>query len=182
MIKAALLLSIALSIPCLGQEPRPVTSEDSLAIFTHVEQQAQTLVDALNQSGEWDQLTISFQVDTFKIEERWKLFLDIDYSTSGMVKYTVLAEGEYRQLVDQLYQLLLSKLNNKDQNTLIEAQNNWLQYSASERELNSILSKEEYSDGGSIQVVYIASRNLDVNKQRALELYRYLLRLPSTQE
>ncbi|GGH76835.1 hypothetical protein GCM10011318_25700 [Phaeocystidibacter marisrubri] len=161
---------------CFGQKPRPVSAKDSTQVREQVNQRVSTLGEALAKTNEWNEVSIAFQVDTSAIEQRLRLYLDIDYSTSGMIKYTLGAEEAYDQLLNKYYRLLLDKLNEEDQSTLIQAQNYWQLYRESERTLNRKLSNEDYSGGGSIQAVFTASRYLAITKARVLELYRYLLR------
>jgi hypothetical protein len=122
-------------------------------------------------------LSISFTIDTFQVEELHSELLDIDYSTTGMVESGYLIETEYDKLLNKYYKLLLDRLRSIDKEKLKVSQRNWVKFRDSERELNQIVSKEEYSGGGTIQRVFTVYQYLDLTKQRVFELYDYLTRI-----
>lgn len=121
-------------------------------------------------------LTIDFAIDTFKVEQLLRFKLDHDYSTQGMTQATYDAEVGYDQLLNRYYQQLMQKMNAADKKLLRRSQRNWLAFRDSERAMNAALAKEEYSGGGTIQQLFIASRHLNLTKHRVLELYAYLSR------
>lgn len=159
-------------------QPKQVTDEQ-LAQFTEaIEQDAVKLKGVLekaNYTSEFDkQRYIEFTLDTFKIERMFKLKLSTDYSTAGMVNAGSEMEGEYDKLLNKYYQILLARLDEKDKETLKQSQRNWIAFRDSERELNLLLTDQEYSGGGTIQSVISMSRSLELTKKRVFEIREYL--------
>jgi uncharacterized protein YecT (DUF1311 family) len=122
------------------------------------------------------QVSVEYQIDAFKIDQLLARRIDIDYSTSGMVTATYEAESEYDDLLNKYYQQLLAKLSGEDKAVLRQSQKNWLQFRDSERELNSLLTKDEYSGGGTIQRTIGSDCELELTKARVKGLVDYLLR------
>lgn len=159
-----------------GQRPRPLTKSDSIQIELKLNKSIQQLKHESQGSEYLDELSTLFKLDTFRIEERQKLKLEIDYSTAGMVSSAFDAMDEYDVLLNKYYSLLLKKLNEEGKTALRESQRNWIQFRDSELELNQLLTDEYYSGGGTIQRVIYASRALETTKHRVIELYFYLNR------
>ncbi|MCD4791683.1 MAG: DUF1311 domain-containing protein [Bacteroidales bacterium] len=122
------------------------------------------------------QTVISFKTDTFKVEQMLSLRMDNDYTTTGMVNTMYEAEKEYDKLLNKYYKILLKKLNESDQEALKQSQRNWIKFRDSERNLNGIISKPEYSGGGTIQNIFVASEYFEITKNRVIELYHYISR------
>lgn len=122
------------------------------------------------------QVSIDFQIDTFLIEKLHAKRISIDYSTAGITEATYDTEIEYDKLLNKYYQLLLKKLNDSDKEILKLSQRNWIQYRNSERKLNSEIAKDEYSGGGTMQRIFVASGYAEITKKRVIELYNYLTR------
>ena len=57
-----------------------------------------------------NQLSINFQLDTFRIEEMMRLRMEFDWSTSGSVQAVYDAETEYDKLLNKYYKILLGDL------------------------------------------------------------------------
>ena len=176
-LQTFIILSLA-SLICIGQTPRPLTEKDLLTVEIQVESEAVALKDILIKDEHGSEyltdLHIEFSIDTFKIEERQRLCLEIDYSTNGMVGSALEASREYDQLLNKYYRRLLSKLSEDDKKILIQSQKNWIQFRDSELEFNEVLTEDKSSGGGTIQRVIAASRILDLTQRRVIELYRYL--------
>lgn len=171
-----ILTTLTFSI-CYGQTPRQLTETDSIQIEKKIEIKTQQLKDSLKETERpTDNLRLEFTIDTFKIEERQRLKLDIDYSTNGMVISTLDANKEYDKLLNKYYQMLLNSLNEEDKEILKNSQRNWIVFRDSELELNGILMNDYYSGGGTIQRVFAASRVLEITRDRVIEFYHYLNR------
>ncbi len=164
----------------LAQTPQSISEADLLKIKQEVQKESEQLKAALlkkdYQSDDEKQLIVAFQLDTFVIEKLQSKKMELDYSTLGMVNAMNDTESEYDKLLNKYYQLLVKKLNDTDKEVLKQSQRNWIQYRDSERKLNSQLANEEYTGGGTMQRVVVASRYADITKQRVEELYLYLLR------
>ncbi len=125
------------------------------------------------------EISISFQLDTFRIEKQLQKNIEKDSSTAGMVQAAYDAEKNYDLLLNKYYQVLLNKLNASDREALKLAQRNWVYFRDSERKLSNGLVKEEYSGGGSLQRLVVAADYLDLTKKRVVDLHKYLLRFNS---
>lgn len=172
-MKSLLLTVIALTFSalCFGQAPQQLTKADSVEIENTIISKAEKLKDLLQGSSK---LSSAFTIDTFKIEERQRLKLDIDYSTNGMVSSALDAGREYDKLLNKYYRQLLNSLNKEDKEILKKSQRNWIKFRDSELEMNETLTNDYYSGGGTIQRVFAASRVLEITKNRVLEIYDYL--------
>lgn len=178
-----LLLIILLSatgLTCLAQTPVQLTKEDSIRIETEVKIAVQKLKDSLKESDRGmeylTELLYEFAADTFKIEERQRLRLEIDYTTNGIVASTLEANREYDRLLNKYYLRLLDSLEEPDKKILLQSQRNWIKFRDSELELNGLLMNDYYSGSGTIQRVIAASRVLELTKSRVIEIYHYLSR------
>ena len=123
------------------------------------------------------EMRIEFQSDTFAIERTLFKMLGTDYSTTGMTNAVYYAEAAYDKLLNKYYKLLKSKLNEEDKKRLTDSQRNWILFRDSERILSNEISKEEYSGGGTIQQIIISDKQLEITKQRVIELFGYLDRV-----
>jgi uncharacterized protein YecT (DUF1311 family) len=126
-------------------------------------------------SGDTD-LSIEFAVDTFRIEQYMEKYMDVDYSTAGM--RTAVYEGahQYDSLLNKYYKKLLAVLKPEDKKVLIQAQKAWITYRDSELKLVDVVSKDEYSGGGTVQLLTDASYYLEIIKNRTIEIYEHLSR------
>ncbi len=121
-------------------------------------------------------ITIEFALDTFRIERLVSKKIDFNSSTIGMLQATYDKEKDYDQLLNKYYNKLIEMLNEEDKAILITAQKNWMSFRDSERIFNQLISRDEYSGGGTIQKLLVADRYTDITKKRVLELHTYLLR------
>lgn len=162
-------------------EIREVTKGDSInfekSIHLSVDSLRQVLSihDYLNESDK--NLTIEFDIDTFMVEKRLELYINQDYSDFGMKTASINQLDDYEKLLNKYYKKLLSKLKAEDKETLKIAQRNWIKYRETELNLNYIVSQDNYSGGGTIQTLFVLSRNIEITKTRVIEFYDYLGRL-----
>ena len=166
--------------------PRDITKEDSLSIQQEVKKQAKALLTKLkgdeDKSYERERLTIEFTIDTFEIAKELSLNMAIDYSTWGMITATNNAEIKYDLLLNKYYNRLLRKLEKPDQELLRQSQRNWIAFRDSELKINSALTKDVYTGGGTIQGIIVAYKALDLTKNRVVEIYHYLNRISLNQD
>lgn len=125
---------------------------------------------------EGDSLAEIYERDTFLLNRMMSLRTDHDYSTQGMVEASVECMEGYDALLNKYYKMLLAKLEGPDKEILKKSQRNWIAFRDSEEELNGMLTKEEYSGGGTIQRLHYCGRNLEMVKARVNELFIYLIR------
>ncbi len=175
MMKKILFTSILItSFQMFSQSPRRLTKKDSIKIETLVTLEINKLKQSLE--GNDRELYNEFKIDTFRIKERQRLQLEIDYSTLGMVSATHEATKEYDKLLNKYYKRLKKNLNKEDQEILKQSQRNWIKFRDSELKLNSALVNAYFSGGGTIQQVIAASRVEELTEKRVIELFHYLNR------
>ncbi len=176
-----LLLIITLASSLAQAQPKEVTDAQMAEFIAAIENDAKKLREVLEQTeyrSDLDkQRTVEFTIDTFKIERMMQLRLSIDYSTAGMVNAGSDTEEEYDKILNKYYQLLLSRLNDKDKETLKQSQRNWIAFRDSEQQLNRLLTDESYSGGGTMQSLIAMSRSLELTKKRVFEIHQYLCRI-----
>jgi uncharacterized protein YecT (DUF1311 family) len=156
-------------------DPKEITPAVEKKFKQEIEKDVATLKQQMKKSNEPD-LAIEFAVDTFRIEQYMEKCLDHDYSTAGMRTASYDAAAKYDILLNKYYKKLLSVLKASDKNVLVKAQKAWIAYRDSEIKLIQTVSKDEYSGGGTIQLLIDSSSYLDLIKNRALEIYQYLER------
>ncbi len=120
-------------------------------------------------------LNIEYHIDTFKIEQTHVRTIEINNTTTGMVRATAVALQSYDRLLNKYYKKLLHRLDETDQETLRKTQRNWISLRDNEIELIQLLAKNEYSGGGSIQRLITADRILNLTKNRLDNLFKYLV-------
>jgi uncharacterized protein YecT (DUF1311 family) len=164
-------------------QPRTVSNADSLNIERHVE----ASIEALWASRSYgfrltatDSLYLRFASDTLRVNTRHRMYMDIDYSASGMIHYTYTALDEYDELLNIYYQLLMQALPENDRELLRQAQRRWIAYRDSEFALRTHM--QQFNDSGSMHALIHAGNNLHFIKSRAIELYQYLYTLTTFQE
>lgn len=129
-------------------------------------------------NGNWvAKLNKEFYIDTFYVEQLWRIELDYNMSTQGMVASNHLAENDYDSLMNKYYQKLYNRLQGADKEKLKTSQRNWLKFRDSEKELNYTLYDQQYSGGGTIHKIFVSNKNAEITKQRVIELYQYLDRI-----
>lgn len=177
---ATILLSSIYSLSfAQNSSPRPITREDSLHIESTISIELERLEDSLQSLDKFyiDELFIEFKSDTFAIERRREMKMDINWSTAGMNNATYEAEKEYDHLLNKYYQKLMRRLDNEDKLVLRDAQRDWITFRDSEHEIIRMLTKTTYSGGGTIQTTISAGQYLEFTKSRVVDLYRYLARM-----
>lgn len=158
------------------QAQSALTDDKLVEIERTVALKSKDFRQALKKDPYLSKAAIRFQLDTFGIQELMRQKLDVDYSTNGMVRASYEAQKQYDVLLNKYYRILKNKLSKEDQAKLKTSQRNWIKFRDSDDALNSILAKEEYSGGGTIQRVMVASKTMDITAVRVLELYHFTCR------
>lgn len=114
-----------------------------------------------------------FISDTFRIHRLAAKRMEIDYSTVGMLEAINTVTEQYDLLLNKYYNLLISKLSAEDKKYLINAQKAWLKYRDAEAELIRILRNEEYSGGGTMQLLISADLYCKIVQERTLKIFDY---------
>jgi len=168
LVLALLFFSIAYSQE--SRAPRQVTLDIEKAIKANIEKDVVQLRDKLAKQGT-NKESVEFQADTLRIERYMDQYIQYDYSTVGMRTAANDAAEKYDTLLNKYYQKLLATLKPEDKPALVHAEKAWIVFKDKELALQSVLSKDEYSGGGTIQQLISSSFYLEIIKQRAITLY-----------
>ncbi|MDX6180532.1 lysozyme inhibitor LprI family protein [Flavobacterium sp. Fl-77] len=164
-----------------AQSPKEISENDLKKCHLEIEKEVVKLRKELNAEeylSDFDkQITVDFKIDTLRIEKLLSKKIEIDYSTSGMVNASYEAEIEYDKLLNKYYQILAKKLDPADKEILKQSQKNWIAFRDSERKFNSAISKDQYSGGGTMQRIIVASGYLEITRKRLFEIVDYLNKL-----
>ena len=174
-----ILLSLSTHTSTHAQQsgPREITPADRARIQTKVEKEAQQLrlvITGKDKDG-WETSAeeIAFTLDTFRINTTAALEMEIDYSTVGMVEATTRSTKAYDQLLNKYYTKLLAKLSPTDKQALIKAQRAWISYRDAEQDLIVTMAQDQYSGGGTIQQLNMASAFSSLVIRRTIEIFQY---------
>jgi uncharacterized protein YecT (DUF1311 family) len=153
-----------------------LTNSKLAEIKVQVDKQTIKFRDSLTKVNEGAdlKLDIEFKTDVFQVEKLADKKVAIDYTTSGMTNAIVELNNDYDKLLNKYYAILIKKLVPKDQEKLKLAQRNWIIFRDSEIQLIGIVSKTEYSGGGSIQSNIMAGRISDLTKNRLYSIKEHL--------
>lgn len=124
-----------------------------------------------------DSIRRQFLEDTFVVENLLQKQLDKEATTLGINKANLACASEYEKLVDQYFNVLLSKMKDEDKDLAISSQKDWKSLMEKERTLAGKLMQEEYSGGGSIHSIEYTDRLMMQQKNRLLTLIDYLTHL-----
>jgi uncharacterized protein YecT (DUF1311 family) len=162
-------------------EIKEVTKEDSIKFESIIKISADSLklkLDAEDYLSETEKkLTIDFKIDTFIVSKRFDLYVSQDYSDFGMKIASINMLKDYEKLLNKYYKILLSQLKPEDKENLKITQRNWINYRESEKQFNYLVSEEKYSGGGTIQTLFVLSRNIEITQSRVSEFYEYIGRI-----
>jgi len=175
-----LLLSIGLffqivSLSQTSKDPVEVTSELQKKIKQDIEKEIPKLTQRLVQKKE-NAVHIEFITDSFRVEEFMAKWVELDYTDFGMKEAGYAAARLYDNLMNKYYKKLLAVLNGDDKKILVQAQKAWLSFRDSETKLVEIISKDEYSGGGTMQGLTEASEYFDLIKNRTIALFEHYVR------
>ena len=160
---------------------KEVTKEDSLKFESLIKISVDSLKlkleldDYLNDTEK--KLTIDFKIDTFIVSKRFELYISQDYSDFGMKTASIYMLKDFEKLLNKYYKILLSKLKPEDKENLKITQRNWINYRESEKQFSYLVSEDKYSGGGTIQTLFVLSRNIEITQNRVSEFYQYIERI-----
>lgn len=181
-----ILCSFVYSVSFSQNYPSEPTKEDTLRIEKQLVKEADSVRSALqkgeSRSDNYKKIQLEFRVDTFIVERRFELFIEVDYTDLGMQFSNDQLAKDYEALLNKYYKLLVAKLEPADKETLKVSQRNWIKYRESEQQVNYLMSEERYSGGGTIQNLIIGTRTIEITKTRVFELYDYLERASAMEE
>jgi len=159
----------------MGQNPTEVTPELKKKIIQDVEKEIANKKVRL-EKDKVSGINLEFALDTFRAHRFMEKYIDLDYSNFGMQQAGYETPKLYDILLNKYYQRLLTILKGEDKKTLIQAQKAWLTFRDNEFKLVEILSKPEYSGGGTVQQLIESSEYLDLVKKRTIVLFNHYLR------
>ena len=174
LLKAFMLLA-AVGITGSAYGQREITPDDIKQITKRVENEAKAFEKHLRSLTDMDyhEVDIAFHVDTFRILRYMEESIDINGSTLGMREAGYEAAAKYDSLLNKYYRLLLKELQLEDKKKLQNAQRAWIKYKDTEMELFWTLREDQYSGGGTMQLLFGTSRYLEFVQSRANEMYQY---------
>ena len=177
MMKKYLIIITGLFLFCsaFGQTPIEVTPEMQRKIKLNIEKDAINLKKQLEKANE-NEVVVEFRIDTFKIERFMEEYIKLDFSTAGMRESGYHAASAYDTLLNKYYKKLLAILKGDDKKILIQAQKAWITFRDSETKLVEVISKDEYSGGGTMQQLTESSMYLDLIKNRLSEIFSHFTR------
>ena len=164
-----------LSFSSLLNAQRKINEKDILKINKEIETEISILKDSLNNfEKNITPIDLEFKTDIYKIEKLAEKKININYSTIGMSNTVFELEKNYDKLLNKYYKILVEKLNSEDKEKLKKSQKNWLNFRNSERILVGIISKTQYSGGGTIQSNIRAGKICEITKKRVYEIKEYI--------
>ena len=152
--------------------PTQVTDSISKKINTAVEKEVLQLKSSLEKK-KYPKEEIEFILDTARIELYYSKYMDIDYTTAGMANATYQATEKYDKLLNKYYQKLMTILKGQDKQVLTQSQRAWMTFRDNEIKLIETLTKDEYSGGGTVQILNYSSLVLELTRKRLLEIYAH---------
>lgn len=153
-----------------------LSGQDLAKIRIIVEKDAKYYKQKLEKNTNNNPLWIEFSVDTFKIEHTISERMSTAYRTQEMNAIVSDGTTEYDKLLNKYYNRLLTKLNSEDKKILISAQRAWLSFRDAELKLIGVISKTEYSGGGTIQSNINVGDYHEIIKKRTIDIFGHLYR------
>jgi uncharacterized protein YecT (DUF1311 family) len=170
LLLAILLLS---SISCFSQnDPQEITPD----ILKKIEAEADKETAEYRKTIKAEDMTaeaIAFDVAKHRLYLIMEKKLAIDFTTIGMNKAAGEHADGYDKLMNVYYNKLLKLLSPEDKKILIKAQKAWIAFRDAEGELMTMMMKEEYSGGGTIQTNIATSNYSSLIIQRTEEIFNY---------
>jgi uncharacterized protein YecT (DUF1311 family) len=159
----------------ISNAQRELNKKDILKINSEIETEILNFKDSLRNSEKYlKPINLEFEIDIYKIEKLAEKKMNINFSTAGMSNAVFELEKGYDKLLNKYYKILIQKLNSKDAEKLKKTQENWIAFRDSERILVGIISKVEYSGGGTIQNNIRAAKICEITRKRVYEIKEYI--------
>jgi uncharacterized protein YecT (DUF1311 family) len=169
----AAILCAAFFASAQGELPQAVTPEILKKIKAEVEKEALTFKKELQQQEMLSADAVEFSVDTFRIERTAAKRMETDYSTSGINSAVYDMADAYDKLMNKYYNKLLKLLKPEDKKILVAAQKSWLAFRDAELKMVSMMRKDIYSGGGTIQSNIAAAAYTALITTRTKEVFNY---------
>jgi uncharacterized protein YecT (DUF1311 family) len=169
------MIGLLIYVPVSSQSTVAITPDLEKKIHQDIEKQIPALKKKL-ETANANPAMIEFSIDTFKVERFMYESLKLDYSDLGMRTITYKTAKLYDSLVNKYYNKLSAALKSSDRNTLTQTQRSWLAFRDNEKKLMRLISKDEYSGGGTLQQLFELSDYLTLVKDRLITIYRHYSR------
>ncbi|MFI5141842.1 MAG: lysozyme inhibitor LprI family protein, partial [Bacteroidia bacterium] len=143
-------------------------------VLTGINQQVEKEIPAFKKSISalgFSNDQIEFAIDTFRIEHIASKRMNIDYTTFGMNITMEQQTNSYDKLMNKYYGKLMKALKPEDKKVLITAEQSWMAYRDAENNLINMMTKDEYSGGGSIQTNIRMSAYQDLVIKRTIAIF-----------
>lgn len=143
-----------------------------------VDSSASLLHEKLIQNSE-TLLNTEFTVDTFKVELLKKKKMVADTSIAEKIAAINEAEIQYTILMDKYYAVLISRHDESGKKAIIDAQKKWLKYRDDEIKMTEKFYDEEKKGDLKSKEIGKATENLELTKERVVEIYKHILVSPA---
>lgn len=167
--------SFFISFNGFGQAPAELTPEAKDKIKREIAKEVSVYKQALEKE-KLDPAIVEFKLDTFRIERYMSRCIDLDFSDYGMRAAGTEAAHLYDSLLNKYYRKLNSVLKEQDRKVLVQAQKAWLTFRDNEMKLTETISKDEYSGGGTMQMLTESAEYLDLLTKRTVAIFEHYLR------
>jgi uncharacterized protein YecT (DUF1311 family) len=164
-----------LQLNCFAQTSTTAMPDVTAEVQLKLKQEVETEIPGFKKQLEKfkvDTATITFKIDTFRVERLMQKWVSLNYSDYSMKEATLAAARSYDALLNKYYKKLNKSLKPADRKKLTDAQKTWLAYRDSEQQLILAVDNEAYS-GGSIEGLTDIASFLDLVKQRTIMLFEY---------
>lgn len=159
----------------IGQVPVEVTPTIQKKIIQNIEKE----IPRFKQQLEKEKASlpeIEFTLDTFRVERFIQEYIKLDYGDFGMRDASYKAADRYDSLLNKYYKKLLKVLKGEDKKILIQSQKSWLAFRNNEIKLVELISKDQYSGGGTMQQLTESSMYMDLIKNRTIAIFEHYTR------
>lgn len=119
-------------------------------------------------------LSTQFTVDTFKVETLLAKKMRVDTSQAEHITAINEAEIQYTFLMDKYYSLLMNIYDEEGKKSIALAQKKWLKYRDDEIKMTERLYDEEKKGNLISKEIAKATENLELTKERVVELYKHI--------
>lgn len=127
-------------------------------------------------------LNTEFTVDTFKVELLKKKKMAADTSIAEKISAINEAEIEYTILMDKYYGVLLGRHDEAGKKAIADAQKKWLKYRDDEIKMTEKFYEEDKKGNATTKEIGKATENLELTKDRVVEIYKHILVSPAKKQ
>ncbi len=175
-MKTLLLLSTMLACICNSASAQiEVSAETKTKINQRIETETAALKQKLEKMKE-NPVVLEFTLDTFRVERSMAEYLKLKQADFNMRDVAYQTASLYDSLLNKYYKKLLGVLKGDDKKVLVQAQKAWMSFRDGDSNLAGVISKDDYSGGGTMQQLAESSGYLNLVKSRALAIFNHYAR------